>query len=110
MNKIQDKTNEVEQVRQQLNHSLMEYDKLLERFEKVEAELKCSKAENEKLERQKNFLRTSNDNLNKELDTMNELRNVFKSNTSIVDFTLTTQFVLLSPQSPYQHHAKSRFS
>ena len=78
MNKIPDKTNEVEQVRQQLNQSLMEYDKLLERFEKVEAELKTSKAENEKLERQKNLLRTSNDNLNKELDTMNELRKVFK--------------------------------
>ena len=64
----------MEQLKAQLNHTSIEYDRLLEKFERLESELKVSHQENEKLEQQKALLRSSNDNLNKELDTMNELR------------------------------------
>jgi len=75
LNKANLKSNgELEQLKVQLNHTSIEYDRLLEKFERLESELKVSHQENEKLEQQKALLRSSNDNLNKELDTMNELR------------------------------------
>ena len=69
----------------QLNHTTLEYDRLLERFERMENDLKGSRQENEKLEEQKTLLRSTNDNLNKELDIMNELRQQIEEKNAHID-------------------------